>query len=69
MIKTGELEKVMAEYEKIARRLPAYGVSRFEREEKAVWDKQRYYVHTPTNQSFTAYLWGYAMGRVAERVW
>lgn len=65
---SGELEQVMAQFEKDSKRLPIYLGGKLTREAREHWPKRRYYEHGRVNEVFTVYLWGYAFGKCAERM-
>jgi hypothetical protein len=68
MIQSGELERVMEQFEKDAKRLPVYMGGTLTREAREHWTKQRYYENGRVNEIFTAYQCGYAFGKCAERM-
>ncbi len=67
MIKSGELDKVMAQFEKDAKQLPVYIGAALTREARDNWPSKRYYENGRVNELFTVYLWGYSCGKCAER--
>jgi hypothetical protein len=68
MTQSGELEKVMTEFEKNSAGL--YGMQ-FKREKREIgqpFENQAYYCHGETNNAFRMFLHGYSLGKATERL-